>query len=89
MKTDNLWYGLCGYWTDDWDKLTSSTGPHSGIPLCPGCGAPGFIQPVAEWWANVDSYEAHGNPGYRAKVEAEKEICPRANPFVVLRNAST
>jgi hypothetical protein len=79
--TGNVWYALCGYWTDDWAKLASSTADGHGIPLCPGCGAPGFIQPSAEWWAAVDAYEAGKNgmpvsPGYRAQVEAGKNICP-------------
>lgn len=74
-KPAEVWYGLCGYWTDDWSKLRTVG---SGIPCCPECGAVGFQQSADEWWRQVDAYEAAGHSGYRAKVEADKGKCPRA-----------
>lgn len=79
-----LWYGLCGYWTDDWAQLKDTSGDGSGIPCCPFCGAVGFVEEVASWWANVDAYEAGrggdktAHHGYRAQVEAAKGICPQS-----------
>ena len=77
-----MWYGLCGYWTADWSKLSRSG---NGIPTCPGCGAPGFTATVTEWWRNVDTYEREdqkgiSHPGYRASIEATEGQCPKAKP---------
>jgi len=84
-----VWYGICGYWTDDWSAL-SSTPPDAkghGIPCCPVCGAVGFMEDAQTWWANVDAYEAGAvegrpdvkpHPGYRAQVEADRGVCPHA-----------
>lgn len=80
-NTGEIWSGLCGYWTDDWDKLAN----RPGIPLCPGCGAPGFVQPEAEWWKQVDAYEAAGASGYRKTVEADKEKCSRVKALKVVK----
>lgn len=65
-QPEPVWYGRCNHWTEDWSTLTRSEG---GIPLCPIDGAPGFHSD-GDWWKQVDAYEAKGNPGYRAKVEA-------------------
>lgn len=80
-----VWYGVCGHWTADWSKLKRAGVPaelaqanpalaarlkgKGGLPVCPIDGAPGY-HAAASWWADVDAYEAEGNPGYRASVEA-------------------
>lgn len=70
-----LWYGQCGYWTDNWSKLVLM-GP--GIPCCPGCGSPGFQITAREWFDGVKKYEDAGNAGYAVQVEAQRDTCPRA-----------
>lgn len=38
-----VWFGPCGYWTDDWSHLPTPGGGFK-MPICPLCGAPGFQQ---------------------------------------------
>ncbi len=83
-----LWYGSCSYWTDDWDKLNvpdgqiEVTGPggvktkvRTGVPLCPVCGAPGFVAPVDEWMKGAQRFEDEGHPRYVEFLNANKETC--------------
>lgn len=70
-----VWYAHgCGTWTDDWDHL-KTVGP--GIPVCPTCGAPGFLTPHHDWENGVLGYD-DGHPGYAAFVAANKGRCLRA-----------
>lgn len=64
-----LWYSSrCGYWTDDWDKLTK-VGP--GIPACPHCQAVGFQTTAENWDRGIDAYEAQ-DPGYKERLKQEQ-----------------
>lgn len=65
-----IWYGLCTYWTDDWDALNLE-----GIPSCPECGNPGFQMTRQEWNEGVAKYEADGNPGYTHFINNVKGNC--------------
>ncbi len=67
-----IWYatGKCGYWTDDWSKLTSS----NGIPTCPGCGAPGFQTTAGEWFDGAKEF-AKTNAHYNEFLSQSKEHC--------------
>ncbi len=67
-----LWYGSCSYWTDDWDKLKTTP---QGIPVCPHCGAPGFITPEADWLKGAQRFEDEGHPRYVEFLNANKEQC--------------
>lgn len=68
VMPDPVWYGVCTHWTEDFKKLGRS---QSGLPVCPLDGSPGFHAP-GDWWQAVDRFEAEGNPGYRAKIEAKR-----------------
>lgn len=78
----SMWYGLCTYWTDDWDKLNTTPptigrftdGPLAGIPCCPFCGAPGFVCTVAEWEEGVAEHDKK-EPGYKDFINEIKETC--------------
>ena len=73
-----IWYsagGTCGYWTDDWSKL-STHGKH-GIPCCPECGAVGMETNYGDWSGGAVKHEEAGNPRYAEFCEAEKERCDR------------
>lgn len=69
-----LWYGMCSYWTDDWSKL-SKTGP--GIPVCPCCKTPGFIENAQEWLSAAMAYEMENSDakGYYQFILDNKETC--------------
>ena len=75
-----IWYGFCTYWTDDWDKL-SATEPvegeaiSHGIPCCPECGSVGYQMTAQEWKEGVEKYEADGHTGYATFIEGLKEQC--------------
>ena len=47
-----LWYGPCGFWTDDWDKLKVTP-----IPCCPHCGSPGFQIEYSKWDSGAEVFE--------------------------------
>lgn len=76
-----LWYGLCTYWTTDWDKL-GRTPPTvidgrsvpGGIPTCPECGAVGFQATLAEWRAGIWAFDRE-NPGYADWIATLEETC--------------
>lgn len=67
-----LWYGPCGYWTDDWERVKT---PNRGIPCCPTCGAPGFQNTAGKWFEGAQQFQSAGNPGYLNFLNAEKEKC--------------
>ncbi len=69
-----IWYGLCTYWTDDWDALTPSP-ENKGIPTCPECGSVGFQMTRQEWNEGVAKYEADDNPGYTQFINDVKGNC--------------
>jgi len=70
-----IWYGVgCHYWTDDWTKIPSAVG---GLPVCPGCGSPGFQAVFKPWWEAAEKHEANGNPGYLEKLKSWKESCSK------------
>jgi len=71
---EQIWYGLCTYWTDDWDALTP-TPENKGIPSCPECGSVGFQMTVQEWNEGIKTYEADDNPGYGAFINELKGKC--------------
>ena len=71
-----IWYGQCGYWTDDWDLL-KKVGP--GIPCCPKCGTPGFIDSAINWLSGAEKYDEK-EPGYFKCLNASKEKCYRHYP---------
>lgn len=66
-----IWYGNCGFWTDDWSLLTS----FNGIPTCPECGCPGFVGEATIWLGKpLDDYEAN-HPGYKEFLLSAKNKC--------------
>jgi hypothetical protein len=69
-----VWYGQCGFWTDDWAALVK-IGP--GIPACPKCKVPGFQTTAKEWEANARTHEANGNAGYMNFLLLHRERCYR------------
>ena len=68
----DVFYGLCTFWTDDWDSLRA-TG--SQIPCCPHCGAVGFEKDKQEWWREIHLHETNGHPGYAAMMEWTRGKC--------------
>lgn len=70
-----LWYGGCGYWTADWSKLANTQADRRGVPLCPGCGAPGFIADKSKWWDGAKQFEQDGHPGYVKFLRRNRERC--------------
>ena len=71
-----VWYGPCGYWTDDWNRLARgiTTGT---IPSCPICHVPGFQIPYKEWISGAQKYEREGNLRYVEYLERIKQFCTR------------
>ncbi len=75
-----IWYGDCGYWTDDWDKLTIVA---NGIPVCPICGIPGYYGTAREFLGpDLDTYNKH-NPGYKKYLLANKEKCKNSEGGII------
>ena len=71
----SVWWGSCGYWTDDWDKLLSS----DSIPVCPECGCPGYYGTADEFLGKgLDAYD-HENPGYKDFLFKSKEMCMKSS----------
>jgi hypothetical protein len=64
-----IWYGPCGYWTDDWDKLSPTA-----IPCCPHCNTPGYEVEAGEWWENAKVHEKI-HPKYVKFLNVVKERC--------------
>lgn len=72
-----IWYGLCTYWTDDWNKVRSG-----GVPQCPHCGSPGMQTTAKVWFAGAQRFQSEGNPGYMAFIAQSKEQCKRPMKFM-------
>lgn len=72
LATD-IFYGLCTFWTDDWEALRART--RGSTPCCPYCGAVGFEINGDEWWRQIHQHERNGHPGYAAMVEWGKGRC--------------
>lgn len=72
-----IWYGRCGFWTDDWDLL-SKFGP--GIPCCPKCNCPGYICTAGEWLDSAKKYDESGEKGYLECLVGNKGKCFKHYP---------
>lgn len=74
-----LWYSAgCGYWTDDWDRVTPKENDQGfSIPRCPECHRPGFETEADKWERGAAEHDA-AEPGYAAFLNANKEKCLRA-----------
>jgi len=75
-----IWYGFCTYWTDDWEALAHHTVPEgaaisSGIPCCPECKSPGYQMTLKNWNDGIAKYEAEDNAGYGKFIEELKGKC--------------
>ena len=72
-----IWYGVCTYWTDNWDTVGKRL-PHllgqPALPVCPHCGRPGFQITAGEWHDQIKAWDAT-HPGYAAMIEWGKEQC--------------
>lgn len=77
-ETRGIWFGLCTYWTDDWNKVDTSC----DIPQCPKCGSPGFQGTAKEWFDGVKRFQAEGNPGYVAFVAQSMSQCIPRMKFI-------
>ena len=70
---EQIWYGMCTYWTDDWDALTP-TPENKGIPSCPECGSVGFQMTVQEWNQGIATLDKD-SPGYADFINELKGKC--------------
>jgi hypothetical protein len=68
-----IFYTTCGFWTDDWDKV--STTVVASIPCCPKCGLVGFQTTADEWFTGAKKYEDDNHPNYVEFIIESKEIC--------------
>lgn len=71
-----IWYGQCGFWTDDW-SVPVLVGP--GIPACPKCNNVGFICTAGDWDKGAMDLDAK-EPGYLKFLNAHKAKCLRDVP---------
>ena len=67
-----IWYGLCGFWTDDWDSLKST---EHKIPCCPKCGTVGMQTEAKPWFQGAQKYDKEGHPNYHKFLLDNREIC--------------
>lgn len=72
-----IWYGSCGYWTDDWDKLKKVG---SGIPCCPICSCVGYQTTYLLWQTSIDKHKEKYK-GYNKFIEGLKERCFHPSAF--------
>lgn len=72
-----LWYGPCGYWTDNWHLVATQS-----IPCCPTCGAVGFQGTFEEWMNGAKRFQADGHPAYVNFLNAAKEKCGSGVGFI-------
>lgn len=74
-----VWYAvnhdLCGYWTDDWDKLGHVAG---GIPSCPNCGCVGMQMNADEWFGGATKFEVD-HPHYVEWLKTREGVCGRGD----------
>lgn len=73
-----LWYGACGFWTDDWSTLNSVR----DIPCCPTCMVPGFQIRFKEWIEGAQKFEEKLNPRYVEFLLQAKGKCHRKAGFM-------
>jgi hypothetical protein len=52
-----VWYGMCTFWSDDWNKLPLIG---TGIPVCPVCRGVGFQLSAAKWLGAAEAYQRDG-----------------------------
>lgn len=64
-----IWYGVCSFWTDDWNQLLAD-----GVPRCPECGSPGFITSAERWLEEIARF-SRTNAEYEAFVRSLKGTC--------------
>jgi len=69
-------YGFCTWW-DSLDKVGRLT---NGLPCCPVCNSVLFQIPEAEWFRQVEEYEAKKLPGYRNFIEWLRGKCYPSYP---------
>lgn len=70
-----IWYGWCGFWTDDWDRVKPQR--PDGIPCCPKCGCYGYMAEAHKWESGIPGFvETHPEfPRYAEFVEFCKGKC--------------
>lgn len=66
-----IWYGVCGYWTDDFNKLPVAMGR---IPTCPTCHTVGFQCEASDWEMGAEEFD-RTNPDYKTFLNDNKEKC--------------
>jgi hypothetical protein len=76
---EEIWYGFCTFWTDDWGQLSATPVPEgaaiqAGIPCCPECGSVGYQIDADEWWEGVQKME-EASPGYFKFIKGLKNVC--------------
>lgn len=70
-----VWHSLnCGFWTDEWDTLGSTSKGFGGIPICPTCGYPGMMTTAKDWNKGTELYDA-AKPGYKEFIDQTKGVC--------------
>lgn len=62
-----VWYGWCGYWTDDWKSLDLI----NKIPACPFCGAYGKQVEFTTW--DEDAHKVSDE--YVRFINLHKQVC--------------
>lgn len=78
-EPEQVWYGFCTFWTDDWGQLSATPSPEgaaikSGLPCCPDCGSVGYQVDKGDWEEGVGKLEA-AEPGYAKFIAGVKELC--------------
>jgi hypothetical protein len=79
VKDERIVYGATCVWWDSIDKVgrkESADRVFGPLPCCPFCGGVLFeLDNEAQWFAQVDAYEAKGHPGYRKFIEWQRGKC--------------
>ena len=78
-EPEQIWYGFCTFWTDDWGQLSATPSPEgaaikSGIPCCPECRSIGFQIESDLWWEGVQKME-EAEPGYYKFIKDHRNTC--------------
>lgn len=71
-----IWYGNCGFWTDDWDKVSKNE-----IPCCPHCGVVGFQMTWTKWKKEIKEFNKN-NPQYLEFMLFHQEQCLPGNTTI-------
>lgn len=79
-RTDSrVVYGIRCVWWDGVEKvgkMPGTDGPLGPLPCCPHCrGVLMQVDSPEKWWADVNTHQANGHPGYRAFMEWLKGKC--------------